>query len=721
MNNGDTLINGQILKQFYGDTGYIALIEEENCYNFFGNIRQGWNEKKLTKSEYGCNVYYGGLEFIKEDEFYKMIVRVSEYDNYWILDIPDDAKVHVEESNFLTDKFNALERKDLKDLPSWKNKDICLKAVKQCGKLLKYVDIDGDKDTMEKIYDAAINQDRCALKFVPKEYQTESMCMKLLKDSIHVFKYIKNPTNEMRLYVVSKNGQYLEDIDPIDQTKDIIWEAIRQNEYAIKFATIQSEGMCKYIVRQSGYLLKFIKKENQTEEICEIACENNPIAIEYAEYQTLDICKKVLLDDMKLFKYIKKITKEICKFAIKIEPKMIRQIGEVTPEMYKIAIRQDPFVLKYIKNQTKEMCESALYLNPMSIKFVKIQTEDMCTNAIKRNPKTLQYCKYQPNDIIEDLVKRDGRYLKYIKPKNQTEIICIYSILSTPESIKYVHKQTKKNVKRAIKENGLLLKFIKDEFKTHKIIQLALINPKALEFVDQDKHTDVRFLIEDLLKKDGMVLEHVKDKTQEHCNIALNNNIDAIKFVPEEYQTIEMGWKALLNNINNIAYIKKQTKQMGTYVINKDGGLLSHVKHKTSDMCMDAVMKNPWSIMDIEDDLKTDDILLAAISVDPSVINSIKYKSDTFYMLSMIMNSNAEEYITNYTINSINKKSLYKQIIEESDTSGDSDDDIPHIESFNHPHNTQQHEEKVINLFKTHVHDFDNDNEDDQLYCGYYS
>ena len=161
-------INGEVLKQFYGDTGYIALAQKVNN-NYSYDIHQGLNEKEMDDGYFG-NIS-GGLEFIKEDEFYKMIIRVSEYDCYWTLDISDDAEIYIEENNFLTNEFNALEIKDLKDLPCWKNKDICLKAVQQCGKLLKYADVDENKDTMKEIYKAAVEQDERALKFVPLKIQ----------------------------------------------------------------------------------------------------------------------------------------------------------------------------------------------------------------------------------------------------------------------------------------------------------------------------------------------------------------------------------------------------------------------------------------------------------------------------------------------------------------------------------------------------------------------
>jgi len=685
-NFSETLISGEILKQVSKDTRYIALSSTKDK-TMYGNdnIEPGLNEKKL----HYCNCYArGGLDIIAENKFYKKFYNINTYDCYWTLDIPKDATIYVGRNNLQTDKFFALEKKDLKDLPCWKDKAMCLKIVQHCARLLKYVNIDVPDTheslstehvptvlkksieqetcdiTIETIYAAAIKEDPYALEYVPEEYQIESVCYKALKKYHWVFKHIKNPTHKMRVFAVKKDGLNLKFIDSKDQTEEIVWRAIDEDKNAIKFVAPRyvTELLCEKVVRFCGDLLEYIKAENQTEAICQLACEDRPTAIKYAAFQNDDMCIAVLRCNIGLFKYINKITPKVYDFVVERDPRIILRMKDITSDMYMNLLRYDPTILEKIENQTEEMCSLATDIDPTTIKFANIQTEEMCRKVIKNNPQTLLYCQYQPNDVIEKLVKRDGRHLKNIRPENQTDLILLYAVSSAPGSIEYAHKQSKEIVEEVVQGNGLLLKFIKDELRTHKIIRLALKNnPKALEFVDPKMHTNG--MIEELLFKDGMVLEYMTNKTLKYCNLAIDNNIDSIRFVPEEYQTTEMGWKALRSDINNIAYIKKQTKKMGIYVIERDSGLLRHVKHKTLDGCIDAVMKSPYLIMDIEN--KTSDICLAAISKEPNIITFVGKRSHLFYFLATIVNPNAYKHISDNTRESIKQTDLYKKIEEE--------------------------------------------------------
>jgi len=75
------------------------------------------------------------------------------------------------------------------------------------------------------------------------------------------------------------------------------------------------------------------------------------------------------------------------------------------------------------------------------------------------------------------------------------------------------------------------------------------------------------------------MLEHVKNKTEEYCKIAIDNDPNSIKYA--QYQTDEMAWKAIRHNINNIAHIKNQTEEMKKFVLDKDAGMVYHLNDKT--------------------------------------------------------------------------------------------------------------------------------------------
>ena len=212
----NTLISGEILKQISKDVRYIALTTTDVSSYSHVEIYPGLNEKELNNNNY----IYGGFDIVAENDFYKIINNINTYDCYWTLEIPDDATIYVNKKKFQTNKFIALEQKDLKDLPCWKDEDLCLKIIEQHGILIKYVDI--DNIIMKKICEIAVNEDSNALEYIPEEYQTENMCFKELRKYHWIFEYIKNPTDEMRMYAVKEDGHHLRHIEPKDQTEEIV-------------------------------------------------------------------------------------------------------------------------------------------------------------------------------------------------------------------------------------------------------------------------------------------------------------------------------------------------------------------------------------------------------------------------------------------------------------------------------------------------------------------
>lgn len=236
-----------------------------------------------------------------------------------------------------------------------KSNEVCLAAVKMNGNLLKDVP-DKNKnremcliaiDTIlsnRKIYFALSENVESGIKYVPIEFFTEEICLKIvnkdglllndipielrsrevctaaLKKNILSIEYIPVEVfnAELALSLVQENGSLLKYIPEEMRSEKICISALRSNASAIIFVpkSILTEEICLLVVEKNGNLLRNIPDEMHSEKICIAAVRNNASAFKYIKLDNLTegICLALVQDDPSAISRLpeKFINEEIC-------------------------------------------------------------------------------------------------------------------------------------------------------------------------------------------------------------------------------------------------------------------------------------------------------------------------------------------------------------------------------------------------------------------------
>ena len=120
--------------------------------------------------------------------------------------------------------------------------------------------------------------------------------------------------------------------------------------------------------------------------------------------------------------------------------------------------------------------------------------------------------------------------------KNPTKEMKIITVLSSKEGIKYIpkHQIDLELCFISVNKFGSSIQYLPFQFLQNSALQMAAVKKDALNLRFIPKMIQNDFVILFAVKKDGLSLSFVKNKTCEICSIAMNQNPEAIRFVPEK-------------------------------------------------------------------------------------------------------------------------------------------------------------------------------------------
>ena len=160
------------------------------------------------------------------------------------------------------------------------------------------------------------------------------------------------------------------------------------------------------------------------------------------------------------------------------------------------------------------------------------------------------------------------------------------------------------------------------------------------------------------INQDGLSLEHISDYKKESkltfdefkqiCALAIEQNILAIEFVPEDFigiyhQALKKDWRSLkafsekaLKKIYQKEAIEKckeaikkdwrEIQHIPTMLLDLDDGLLKAV----DDACRQGVQVECWNLDIIPEKIRNDDIYLLAIDNDAEALRYVPIKQRTY-------------------------------------------------------------------------------------------
>ena len=328
----NALINTEI-----SGTDFNEIYKGIKCYKF---LNDNLNHRGFIYAE-GLNIdtepfnptgicSIGGLYFCEEAECWQYCTDYGT--KRALIEIPNDARVYVEQSKFKADKIFITEIKEFDDIDDVFWIDILPKNAE----VLKYI-----KNQTEELCILAVKKLGCAFKYVNEQFRTEDMCILAIKHNGWTFEYMKEyQTERICRLAVQRNNKALEYVNEEFKTNELCVLAVNQRGLSLEFIDNQTLELCALAVKQNGHALCYVQDQFRTKEICYLAIQQ--------DYQALFYIKDMISD----------FINELCIYAVE----------------------QNGLALLYVKNQTPEICKLAVLQNGSALKYVKVEclTDELC-------------------------------------------------------------------------------------------------------------------------------------------------------------------------------------------------------------------------------------------------------------------------------------------------------------------------------------------------------
>ncbi|WP_315921319.1 DUF4116 domain-containing protein [Mesorhizobium sp. SP-1A] len=215
----------------------------------------------------------------------------------------------------------------------------------------------------------------------------------------------------------------------------------------------------------------------------------------------------------------------------------------------------------------------------------------------------------------------------------------IFDYLRSPKAnLFHVSKDmiTQEMVDLAMAISGRGISFVPEKFKSDDMYLKALAtNPQALN--ELPVHLASRDLFLDIVRRDGTALEGVKLFFEEFMhreivNAAIEENGNALQYVPERFVTREMTLKAastarFFRELNYSVSPKWKDREYYTVAVTANGQAIGEVpSHMRSQELVELAMETyPRAIHWLPETARTPDVVRTAIEKDPTVYSVIGY------------------------------------------------------------------------------------------------
>ena len=287
---------------------------------------------------------------------------------------------------------------------------------------------------------------------------------------------------------------------------------------------------------------------------------------------------------------------------------------EFTPSIIKNSVKQT-----LIKNITENYHDSDVTVddlkrNGLLLKNFINPTMNECMIALKQNPDALIYVKNPNEQIYMEAVKRKGLVLQYIS--NPSEKVCFTALNQNPLALQFIVNQTDEMIKFAIKKSPFATTMIK---KPSKELYYILIKENVNSYMYMDlKYTDVEFIDiawEFVINKDGMVLKKCIKQTFKLCEIAIEQNPNAIMYVNYALFTTKQ-----VNQLCKSAILKNP--MVLQYITNAHNNNI--IKINIRELSKLALQLNGMAIKYLCDCQQSYDLIKIAINNNPNAYEFIK-------------------------------------------------------------------------------------------------
>jgi hypothetical protein len=314
----------------------------------------------------------------------------------------------IEDYNLWCIKAVEKNSKNLEYIPfEYQTYDMCLDAIKKMGIVIKFVNPEIQK--YRELCIEAVNTDINSIQYIPKEYQTYDMCLKIVKGRERgiLIQYI-NPEiekyRELCIEAVNTDINSIQYIPKEYQTYDMCLKIVKERGPLFQYINPEIEKykeLCVIVIENDFWNFSKIPFKYQSYDICLKAVNKHPSTIVYVNPEIEnyeELCIKAINND----NY----------YLFKINPLYIKNYGELCLNVIKI----NPYKLNLIKPeyQTYELCLEAVKIDYITaIHILNNDIIDKIYDYIRQTHNI--YKNYTNNEIRNDIymINEDREYEYY--------------------------------------------------------------------------------------------------------------------------------------------------------------------------------------------------------------------------------------------------------------------------------------------------------------------
>jgi hypothetical protein len=270
-----------------------------------------------------------------------------------------------------------------------------------------------------------------------------------------------------------------------------------------------------------------------------------------------------------------------------------------------LAVLRNWEALNYVANKTHDICLAAVRQNYRALKIIDMQTDELCSLAMKHTPEALEFVnrEFQTLEMCISAVQYNYLLLRFVK--NLRQSVCMVAFEINPMALEMIPVEfhTIEMYDIAFRKSIELLGIAN---QTREVCELAMqINPRAIKYMNPLQQT-LKYAMS-AVRYDGKLLEFVANKTPEICAIAIQNTPQAVLFTSA----------------------RNQNKRLCISVVKENGMLLLRIaKRMRTPELYQAAVENTWNVLKYIDDAEqTEKMCYSAVLQDSQALKYAAYKS----------------------------------------------------------------------------------------------
>ena len=228
----------------------------------------------------------------------------------------------------------------------------------------------------------------------------------------NLIQYITNPCDEIQDEMVRNDPKSIKNIQ--NPTQQMMIYAVEADRSLLKYLKDKnpSDEVFLAAVRKDGLAIIDVPEDRRTEEICKEAVNQKPIAISHIKDPVESVWQKAIDKDATIIKLIKNPTPEQQIYAVTKKPGVISMIYHPCREAIAEAVRRDGLLIRNYQMQYPYLRQTAIRQNPFIVTngVLKGVSDEEYAMAVNANPAVLNLIRSRETRAnIEEILRGNRR------------------------------------------------------------------------------------------------------------------------------------------------------------------------------------------------------------------------------------------------------------------------------------------------------------------------